>query len=120
MTKLISDEPMYTFPPKQGGDPIVVKVLKIERVKTEDPEKSYKDKTKAPTGYYDLIHIEGGEPIFMSTWALYFKIKEAGIELNDIIKISHPGRGEYAVEKVDSLEEEASVNESDVVWDEEK
>jgi len=98
----------FLFPPKVGESITVTVVGQIERVKNEggNADFNYKLKDKSNAGYYDVMDVvdpDGEEKqLMLNTWKLYFVLKEVGetLDVGDEIKIGHPGRGEYTVEKV--------------------
>lgn len=89
----------WVFAPKQGEDPVEFLITGgIERVETQNPKLTYKDKNQQSTGYYDLLSVDGDKKLFISAWKLYFALKDANPEEGDTIRISHPDRGVYNVE----------------------
>ena len=99
----------FLFPPKQGESMTVTIAGAMERVQNQGGGKKQNysaEKDDKDYGYYDTLPVmnEEGEEVVMkvSTWAVYFAIKEVNDDLNigDEILIDHPARGEYKITKV--------------------
>ncbi len=93
-------EENVVYAPKVGGEPIIIKLMDLERVSVTDAAKGYKGKNKQDLHYRDEFKLGGGKILPCNAWKLYFAIKESGANPGDSVKISHPGNGEYKVEVV--------------------
>lgn len=95
----------YIYPTKKDGSPVVVTIVgEIERVKSDNPKLTYKDKNKNELGYFDVIPVvdETGKEVKLkiSTWRVYFALKDLKPEIGETIQILHPKNGEYIITKV--------------------
>jgi len=95
------------FPPVVGEKLIVTLIGEIKRVKNNNEEGNYKDKSYKNLGYYDLVPVlleDGTEDnMKMNAWKLYFALKKAytanEIKEGDTIEINHANAKEYIITK---------------------
>lgn len=95
----------FIYPTNKDGSPVVVTITgAIERIKSDNPKLTYKDKNKNELGYYDILPVvdaNGKEvKLKISTWKVYFALKDLKPEVGETIKIEHPKAGEYIITKV--------------------
>lgn len=106
------------YPPKVGDKKTITITGLINRVNNENPKKddeNYKSKNKEDQGFYDLIPTETTN-LKCSTWKLYFALKEAGVDIGDMIEIDHPATGVYKVTKM--VDRTKPTKEEQAKWDE--
>ena len=75
------------------------------QVVDDDDEPVYKQKNQ---GFRYVFTLTNGKKFSISSWKPFFAFKEADVQEGDRIKVSHPVKGEWKVEKLQSQEE---------VWD---
>lgn len=87
----------FLFPPKVGEKLEVTITGEVERVQSNNPELTYKNRGNVSSGYYDIITVDGDKKLKISTWKLYFALQEVDPDIGDTILIEHPKSGEYVV-----------------------
>jgi len=92
----------FVYPPKVGEELEVVIVGAVERIKNDNPEGNYMAKGQKNMGYYDVVPVIVGEAekkLKISTWKMYFALKDINPDEGDTILIAHPATGEYKITK---------------------
>jgi len=119
------EEGNFKFPPKEGGDPIKIRITSIEKVETENSRQCYKkldkDGNSQSYGYGHHLILDNDEIMLCTTWKLFFAIKDSGCKPGDTIEIKHPGRAKYEVTIIsNSGTKESTTNTTtdEVQWDE--
>jgi len=80
------------------GKEVVLGITEINKVTTKP---DFEPKNKAGVGQGFLFEFVGEEGIVtVSTFSLQSALKEAGVDVGDTIRITHPGQGQYIVEKL--------------------
>lgn len=89
----------FLFPPKVGEKLEVTITGEMTRVQSINTLFNYKLKGNVDAGYYDVLSVDGDKKMKVSAWKLYFALKEANPDINDVIEINHPTSGEYIITK---------------------
>lgn len=80
------------------GKEVVLTISEINKVTTKP---DFEPKNKAGVGQGFLFEFVGEQGIVtVSTFALQTALKEAGVDVGDTINITHPGQGQYVIEKL--------------------
>lgn len=90
----------FVYAPKIGASIVVTIANAIHRVESDVLDLCYKKQGQGSMGYYDAIPIENNKELLVNTWKLYFALRDADVEVNDSIEISHPQSGEYVITKL--------------------
>ncbi len=80
------------------GSEVILTIEEIRRI-TDKPD--YEPKTKDGRGQGFCFEFVGKEGIVTaSTFSLQSALKDADVDIGDSIRITHPGQGQYIVEKL--------------------
>ena len=80
------------------GSEVILTIEEINRI-TDKPD--FEPKNKSGEGQGFLFEFVGKEGIVtVSTFSLQSALKNADIDIGDSIRITHPGQGQYIVEKL--------------------
>jgi len=80
------------------GKEVILTISEINRVTTKP---DFEPKNKAGVGQGFLFEFVGDEGIVtVSTFSLQSALKEAGVDIGDTIRITHPGQAQYVIEKL--------------------
>jgi len=105
----IFTEGNFIYPTKKDDNknplPVIVTIVgEMTRVKSAVEQMNYKSQKTGDQGYYDVLPVvnEAGEEkdLKISTWAVYFALRELNPDEGDTIKIENPSKGEYIITKV--------------------
>ncbi len=94
----------YIYPTNKAKTPVVVTITgELTRVQSNNPQMNYKGKNNEDKGYYDIIPVvdeEGNEKVLkISTWAVYYLLRDLNPEIGDTIEITRPQNGKYVIVK---------------------
>jgi hypothetical protein len=96
----------YTFAPGEGKEAVTFIVTgELKRITCDDNNRKFSYKklvngNQTAYGYFDILEIDADKKLLINTWKLYFALKECNPSIGDVIKVSHPKKGEYLVTKV--------------------
>ena len=80
------------------GSEVILTITNINRI-TNKPD--FEPKNKLGVGQGFLFEFVGEEGIVTaSTFSLQAALKDADVDIGDSIRITHPGQGQYIVEKL--------------------
>jgi len=115
--------------PKVGEEPKVFKVEKIERIEDETYKFNFKKKetvtlengnkaeTEVNAGFRVEITLKDEEKLTLNSWGPYYAFGKANIQNGDTVKVSHPEKGKWEVEKIEDKQEKPTTSEEVTEWD---
>jgi len=86
--------------PKEGQAPIEITIKEIVKIENPGYEYNFKKRGGTNTGYFYELVLDNGKRMSLNTWTLLYAIEDSGAKLGEKIRISHPKKGEWKVEKV--------------------
>jgi hypothetical protein len=94
----------WVYPTNKEKTPVVLTITgELKRVKSDNPKLNYKGANNEDKGYYDLMAVvdeEGNEKeLKISTWAVYYLLRDLNPEIGDTIEITRPQNGKYVIVK---------------------